>query len=40
MPWYGWLPVIAAAWLAAGALISLWFGPRLKRIRETETREP
>ena len=40
MPWYGWLLVIAAAWLAVSVPLALWLGRRLKRIRETETREP
>lgn len=43
MPWWGWLlagTVIGTAWWLAAVVGALWLGPRLKRTRETETREP
>lgn len=43
MPWWGWLlagMLIGMSWAVASAVLGLWLGPRLKRIRETETREP
>jgi uncharacterized membrane protein YfcA len=39
MPWYGWLLAALAAWCVLSAALGLWLGPRLKRIRETETRK-
>lgn len=31
---------IGTAWWLAAVVLALWLGPRLKRIRETEMRNP
>ena len=43
MPWWGWLAagiVIGTAWWLAAVVLALWLGPRLKRIREQQARQP